>query len=71
MARVAGLMFLIAFGLNDCFWLALLIAFSENTVNQRQHFRPFGGGDLRNMLYQLLAQIGAGRVAMVMRACFI
>ena len=64
-------MFLVALGLVGCFWLALLIAFRKDAVNQRQHLGAFGGGKLGDLRHQLVAQIGAGRIAMAMRACII
>ena len=70
-ARVAGLMFLVTIRLVDCFWLVLLLAFRKNAVNQRQHLCAFGGGQLCNVVHQLLAQIGADRIAVAMRACII
>ena len=71
MARVAELMFLVPLGLIDCFWLALLLAFRKNTGNQRQHLGALGEGKLGDMRYQLVAQIGADRVAVAMRAYII
>jgi hypothetical protein len=70
-AEVEGLMILVALGLTGCFWLAPLIAFRKNAINQRKYLCSLSRGHLRDMRHKLLAQIGASRVALVMRACLI
>ena len=68
---MAGLAFPAALGLACCFWLALLIAFRKNAITQRKHLCALSRGKLRDVMHQLLAQIGASRVAVAVRACFI
>lgn len=71
MASVEGLIFLFAFGMAGWLWLALLLAVRKNTGNQRQHLGVLGEGKLGDMRHQLVAQIGADRVAVAMRAYII
>ena len=70
-AKVVGLMLLVAFSLIACFWLALLLASRKDTVNQCKNLCALSRGKLRDMRHQLLAQIGAGRVAVAVWACII